>query len=405
MKGKSRVVVSVLLSVFLLCGAAAADLVYTVIDDNAQSGSLGIIDDTLNAASTGVPTTGDPAVFSFLDGEETRVALVDHDSWGASGGDVVTIYDPDGGWAALTPPNYRWGALATNIHDMEAWNGKLYSANNGCYLPSQAGAITVASISDYQITSENYKYEDASGDYLSHAVRVLFFNGNFYALFSLANSDFNYKESKVVKLDGDLNFIKEFDVGKNAADMVVWNGKIAVAYLGGYQESGTVGGINVIDLSQEEPEDAVTSLNLGTDSGEIKSLCVVGSDLYFVGLKYDAIYNGQGTLYKWTGSKTKVKEADSATYHFTCYQVVYDPKLEALVAALGSQVFVIDPSDNTIKKTFSAVDLGGNIASIAVVAKASAPESGGSGGGCNAGLMAFAALLLVLPLALRKKSR
>jgi Synergist-CTERM protein sorting domain-containing protein len=403
MKSKLRFVAGVLSVVFLLCGAAAADVVYTVVDDNYVSGSLGIIDAALEAAPTYIPTTGDPAVFSFLDGEKTRVALVEHDSSGIGGGDVVTIYDPDGGWTESTPPSSRWGIRATNIHGMEMRNDKLYSACYGLLPKNQPGAIAVTSISDYQMTSQSYEYEYKSGDYLPHAEKVLFFNENFYALFSLVSSDFSYGGSKVVKLDGDLKFIDEFDVGENAADMVVWDGKIAVAYMGGYQDSTTAGGINVIDLSEEDSGKAVTDLELGSDSGEIPSLCTADSALYFIGLKYDENYKSQGTLYKWTGTgKEEVRKGDLSS-KFT-YQVVYDFAINALVAAFGDKVAVLG-LDGTEKKIFDNVALEGNIYSLAVVAKASAPGSSNGGGGCSTGLTAFSALLLVLPLALRKKSR
>ncbi|MDR1048938.1 MAG: SYNERG-CTERM sorting domain-containing protein, partial [Synergistaceae bacterium] len=162
------------------------------------------------------------------------------------------------------------------------------------------------------------------------------------------------------------------------------------------------GGIDVIDLSKE-PSSAVAPLDLGTDQGQVAPLCAAGSDLYFIETKVLddswANWRAEGALYKWTGTG-KQKLRDGSGYPTL---LAYDPATQAVVAALnGDEVVVLDRDGEEID-TFDNTDLGGNIYSLAVVAKATPPDSPG-GGGCDAGLTAFG-VLLVLPLALRKKSR
>jgi Synergist-CTERM protein sorting domain-containing protein len=390
MKGKSRVVVSVLLSVFLLCGAAAADVVYTTGNFQDGTGTLGIIRENTEPAflSDFAP---DVRVFSFLDGDETRVAVREYE-YGRSDG--IYIYDPETGWS--DPINETWekGSLkAINIYDIAVLGENLYAA---CY---DSGNVVEVSTSDYKPTGRSYTYPTPDG-FVAHGVKVLVLNGDIYALFILDEGDyFTYGKSKLVKLNNDLEAVATFDVGANAADMTAMSGKIAIAYLGGPYIAATEGGIDVFDTTTEE----VTPLERSAGPGKgINSVCSDGKNaLYYIELELSGtdVYSGnieKSTLYK-QGATTPIKELSTG---YSSNYLVYDSEEKNVVAGSGGNILIFDDSE-TLEKTYPIA----NLYSLAAVKKASAPEPGGSGGGCNAGLMAFAALLLVLPLALRKKSR
>jgi Synergist-CTERM protein sorting domain-containing protein len=133
--------------------------------------------------------------------------------------------------------------------------------------------------------------------------------------------------------------------------------------------------------------------------------------LYFIGQRYEATDSPPvSTLYKWEGWQTdqnsikKIETDISSTGYI--YQVAYDSRDKKVVTLAGDKILVFD-RDDTLKKEFFNTDLGGSAYSLALTDSAGGgrePDNDDSSG-CNAGLTMFAALLFVLPLALRKKSR
>jgi Synergist-CTERM protein sorting domain-containing protein len=386
----------VLSVVFLLCGAAAADVVYAVSD--YATGEIGIIDSNLEAKPLGISTTGDPVIFSFSEEKESRVMVVERDSLGGNGGDAVIVYED--GMAPIE--NQKWEGCS-NIHGIAPSDDKFYAAFFGNLAGGKPGPVAAISFSDYKTVQDKYEHPITDG-YSAYPEKVLIVDGHVYALFSLAKEgasayEFEYDKSKLVKLDMNLQPIQTYDVGKNAVDMTLWGGKIAVAYWGGNQEPGASGGVDVFDPATGEVEP------LTTEDGGVTALCVADNDiLYFITQEQDSSFKTSSKLYKWASpSKGKTLVHDISSDVWTFPAVAYDAVAGNIVATAGDTIWIFDKDG--LKKSFNNQSLGGKAYSLAVVAKASAPGSSNDGGGCSTGLTAFSALLLVLPLALRKKSR
>jgi Synergist-CTERM protein sorting domain-containing protein len=403
-------------AVLLLCGAAAADIVYTTSDyATGELGTIGIGGNPTVSPSLVPGLGGDTAVFSFPDGSgKPRVALVELDSLAALGGDTVSIYDPANWTAPLS--SKRWTG-AVNIHGMAASGSMLYVACNGSRTSANSGSnIVQVSMTDYQPTGKAYNYEDSSG-YTAYAEKVLIVGGNVYALFSRAKGGYTeYEKSKLVKLTKDLVEVAEYDVGPNAVDMAAANdgSGIVVAYRGGPQAAGTVGGLDVFSAQTGE----VKSLSDGKDlikDQMIAGLCYVNElRLYFIGQRYETAdsWTPISTLYKWTGTTDaadpihEVKDISSAMGY--SYQVAFDGKNgKKIVTLAGDKILVFNLDDNDPEETFTSTELGGNAYSLALTDSASGGNSDGnsdgeSSSGCNAGLTTAFLVLAVLPLALRK---
>jgi Synergist-CTERM protein sorting domain-containing protein len=391
--------------VFLLCGAAAADIVYTTSDYIAGTGTLGVIDAEMEVKSGLANLTGDAVVFSFSDGGSSRVAVVERNY---TVGDTVIIYDPRD-WTPLF--NERWSD-AMNIHGIASSGGMLYAA---CYASRgvEGSKIIQASTSSYKLTEKEYVYPTTDG-YIANAEKVVVFEGYVYALFSRGKAvegtypnDYEYAPSKLVKLTMDLGeSVEEWDVGANAVDMAVANSGILVAFAGGSQTSGTVGGIQIVNTKTGNVENLTEGKDLVKDQ-MIMGVCYVNETcLYFIGQQYAAPgdWTPVSKLYRWAGTMdaqtpiTEVLDISSETGY--SYQVAYDARNDKIVTLAGDEILVINRND-TLEEDFSSVALGGGAYSLTLVNSASGGNDDGGSSGCNAGLTAFL-LALVLPLALCK---
>jgi Synergist-CTERM protein sorting domain-containing protein len=388
-------------TLLLLCGPAAADIVYTTSDWQSSTGELGlIVGDTANTVSSAL--VGDSRVFSFLDGDNSRVAVREY-TYSDSGqlADRVFILDPETTW--LDPPieNPSWekGSLkASNTYSMAVFENYLYAA---CY---DSGNVVEISMSDYKPTGRSFTYpsENLSGNLSARGIQVLASGDSIYALFILDAGDFvTHSEGKLVKLDRELQLLGEISVGKNPKGMAVWGGKIAVAYLGGPYEAVSSGGIDLVDFDLTSKTSLVTSAS----SKAVEAISRDGADtLYFIEITMTGTasnFSGsisESTLYKLPegGSVQKIAELSTG---YTFNHLTYDSENGNIVVGSGGKVYLFD-GDWAQKKEVSVP----NLSSLAVVAKATPPEPPESAVGCDAGLTAFG-VLLVLPLALRKKSR
>jgi Synergist-CTERM protein sorting domain-containing protein len=400
--------------VLLLCGAAAADIVYTTSDyTTGELGTISIGENSTVSPSLVPGLGGDTAVFSFSDGSgKPRVAIAEH----LAASDTVTIYDPNDGWGTRIAQE-SWsvnGVPVYNIHGMAASGNMLYAACNGSRMSANSGSnIVQVSMTDYRPTGKAYNYEDSSG-YTAYAEKVLVLGNDVYALFSRAKGGYTeYGKSKLVKLTKDLVKVDEYDVGENALDMVAVNdgNGIVVAYMGGPQAYGTVGGLDQVFTKTGN----VVSLSDNKDlikAQMIMALCYINERcLYFIGQNYetaDLMIPPVSKLYRWAGSMdaaapiTEVADISSATGY--SYQVAFDNKSgEKVVTLAGDKILVFNLDNNTPEKEFPGTELGGSAYSFALTDRASGGSSDDeSSSGCSAGLTAAFLVLAVLPLALRK---
>ncbi|MDR2174542.1 MAG: SYNERG-CTERM sorting domain-containing protein [Synergistaceae bacterium] len=411
MRGKFRVAAGVLLAVFLICGAAAADIVYTTADFSTYTGELRVIGNDSAVSQSIASVTSDTAVFAFRDGAgKRRIAVVERDY---TVGDTVTVCDPADEMTRLFQE--KWTG-AKNIYSIAASGGMLYAA---CYagMGAEGAKVVQVSLSDCKPTGKEYAYPVVDG-YYPHATKVLTIGGSVYVLFNREKGNYpnyEYAESKLVKLTADLEYVEAYDVGKNAEDMVSANdgNGIVVAYMGGPQAAGTVGGLDLVHTKEDIAGDRVESLSEGRDWAQmIKGLCYVNTQcLYFIGQRYETAGSlaPVSTLYRWTGTTDapnpikEVSDISSSTGY--SYQVAFDAKNDKIVTLAGDRILVFN-RDDTLKEEFTGVELNGAAYSLTLTDSASGgrEDSDDGGSGCNAGLTAFLAVL-VLPLALRRKSR
>jgi Synergist-CTERM protein sorting domain-containing protein len=398
-----RKLLAALSAVFLLCGAAAADIVYTT-SENYTAGALGVISSDLTTPpSIIVPgLNGDAAVFSFRDGAgKPRVAIIER--LFANDGDRVWIYDTENWNNPLF--NLVWPG-AINIYGMAASDNMLYVAcHNTMYPEEKQSKIVQVSMPDYKLTGKEYAPKSDSDGFYPHTTRILAIDNNIYALFLWEkNIASDYAKSKLVKLTANLEFVEEYDVGPNAVDMVAVNDGdgIVVAYMGGPQAAGTVGGLDIFHTGTGIVEHLPKVKDLDQ---MIAGVCYVNPlCMYFIGQSGDWPYTSK--LYKWTGTTddptiTKVKDISSTTG--SSYQVAFDAKNEKIVTLAGNEILIFNLDKNEPEETFTTSDLGGSAYFFALTDSASGGNSNSeSSSGCNAGLTAAFLVLAVLPLGLRK---
>jgi Synergist-CTERM protein sorting domain-containing protein len=405
-------ILAALLVILLFCGIAAAEIVYTTADFSKGTGELGVIrEGKATPLAAGFPA--DVRVFSFSKEGKSLLAVREYEYDQSDG---VYIYDPKTDWDPSIP-NITWEKDAvecSNIYDIAVSGENLYAICN------DSGNVVEIALSDYKPTGRSYAYPALDG-FAAHGVKLLALNdGRIYALFILEKANYStYNKSKLVELDRNLEYVTEFDVGENAMDMVNANNGngIVVAYAGGYQRFGTTGGLDLVHTKADFAGKRVESLSNGKKLIEdqmITKVCYVDTHcLYFIGQSYeeDVGWPPVSTLYKWTGTMDAetpievVRDISSSQYS---YQVVFDGNNGKIVTLAGDRILVFNLDNDEPKEEFDSFGLDGlQPYSMALVNSASGGSGNDDGGssGCNAGLAAFAAFLLVLPLALRKKSR
>ncbi|GHS99747.1 hypothetical protein AGMMS50276_23980 [Synergistales bacterium] len=406
MKMKRIMIAALVLSVF--AASAAADVLYTTVDASYTSGTLGAIGENLLVTQPLVSNlTGDTLLFTFKNGGDDRVVVVDKNADGT--GDRIFVYDPKPKNWSIVGNKELPGAV--NIHGMTvssvaAASGKLYIAAYGNIASNKAGAVLAASTTDYTLLPIEPYTPKADGEYLPHGEKVIVLGDYIYALFSMGNSSFEYAPSKLVKLDLNLNFVAEYEVGKNAIGMTPWDNGLAVAYYDGYQGQGSVGGVDFFHPTTGLVTSLVDGVKLG-GGGMVPSVCRADANtLYFIGQQYDENYVSTSKLYRLRGGAIKeIADISSAGY---TYSVNYDAKNGVVAVAAGDSIVLYENSDGTELGKFNPAKLGGNVYSLAILDSASGGGSGGggSGGGCDVGVLGL--LVLIIPAFLfvtRKKSR
>ncbi|MDR1741289.1 MAG: hypothetical protein LBR38_05510 [Synergistaceae bacterium] len=395
---------AVALVVAALTGTAGADVMYTTSDyTNGALGAISLAKVEAKLVEGFALLGGDTALFSLGEGDAARVLLVEHN---ITDGDRAYVFSPSEPSDVLFNP--AWSTI-NNTYDAAMLNGKLYVADNGLYAPATNGPVVEVNTTDYMPTNTSYSYTASEGN-TSHAVKVAAVGDSLYALFTLASGDYpyDYAQSVIMKLSASMEELGKKEVGENASDMAgivaVGEDKIAVAYNGGAQESGNVGGIDIVTFSSggisSEP------LELPSNVGEIAAVCYDGSKLYFIGVNYAS---SEKTLYSTPVDHDARNVVSVDTVETTSYvppRVEYDPYNNVIVALIGDEIRIYG-SDGHID--FDNKDLGGYPYSIAIVPSSSTPQPGGSSGGCGvfgaAGLLALLAPWVLLRLRLRLRPR
>ena len=318
---------------------------YTVVDSGYSQGLAGAI----NGERTGVPTTftsqtkvtllnGDPAIFNFFQGNESRLVLRQY-TYSTTALKANKIIDPlAASWSSLvTDP--IWSNVA-NLHAVATKGNFLYATGydlariavvdmNSSYTQAPS-----TSIPTYQFPTSWPAISLPTGAE-SHGEGLVVVGNYLYALFTVNPSGgySTYSNSIVVKFGinsstGALTYINKLEVGKNAFTLEHFNNKLYVCALGGMQNAGSANAdtrLDIIDLSTFTK----TSVTKATGMvGDFRDITIVDASTAYVFLgNYDASFgNLVGGVYRTSVANltspalwTQVSAVNSSGYLWGIY--------------------------------------------------------------------------------------
>jgi Synergist-CTERM protein sorting domain-containing protein len=405
-----------------LCGAAAADVFYTVVDSTYTNGSAGIavkngdkleiMKDLLTGIGGGVYTS------RFFDASGKERLMISNFAYDAA--DAVKIWDlNENDWSAPIFDSREWHA--SDVYGAVSLGEYLYvAAQVRDYVASdnqKSGEVIKVRMSDWKAV-DRYAFENR-GECRRHINGIKAYNGKIYTVANVTNFK-DYEDSEVFEFDPD-NIsggpARKADIGVNPGAMskplALYGNKLFVSCAG----NTSSGGFWAVDL------DAMTAsqvLNLE----EIKSLTgldvakamgiAIADDGAALLLINDGATWAPSALYATSAAKllssapaldkagTKI-DAPAEGYAF---YAEYDSENSLFWVGRG-QGLEARGKDGALIKSWTPAELGDNIYSIAVIRNknVTTPPAGteGSGGGCGVGFGAPLALLAAAALLLRRK--
>lgn len=395
-----RVVVTALtLSVLGSSAALAATenlFGYTVVNSSYSAGLAGAI----NGDRTAAPTTftsstkvtglnGDPALFNFFQGNESRLVLRQYNVANPSSLIANKILDPVA--AAWTPSltEKTWSNVR-NLHAVATKGKWLYATGY------DLAKIAVMNMdSSYTQAPYNYQFPTTWPSIPTsvvpagasvHGEGLTVVDNNLYALFTVnpGGSYEVYSDSVVVKFDinvstGALTYLGYITVGKNAFTLDHYNNKLYVCGLGGMQNAGSANAdtrLDIIDLATFTKTPVTKTASM---TGDFRDITIVDANNAYVFLgNYDASFaNMVGGVYRTTVANlaspslwTKVSDVNSAGYLWGIYA---DSNRFWFVK--GNQIDIYPglptSTSNVATKTFTPTQLGytgGNLNSAIILA-------------------------------------
>jgi hypothetical protein len=341
-----RVVVTTLtLSVLGSSAALAATenlFGYTVVNSGYSEGLAGAISGERTAAPTTFTSStkvtglnGDPALFNFFQGTESRLVLRQY-TYSTTSLLPNRILDPVA--AAWTPSltEKTWNNVA-NLHAVATKGNYLYATGY------DLARIAVVDMSNSYTEKTSYQFPTAWPSIPTsvvptgasvHGEGLTVVGSNLYALFTV-NPSGNYSvysDSIVVKFNilgnGNLSYVGYITVGKNAFTLDHYDNKLYVCGLGGMQNAGSANAdtrLDIIDLATftKTPVTKTSSM-----TGDFRDITIVDANTAYVFLgNYDASFaNMVGGVYRTTVANlaspslwTKVSDVNSAGYLWGIY--------------------------------------------------------------------------------------
>lgn len=394
-----RVVVTALaLSVLGSSAALAATenlFGYTVVNSGYSEGLAGAI----SGERTGAPTTftsstkvtglnGDPALFNYFQGTESRLVLRQY-TYSTTSLAPNKILDPVA--AAWTPSltEQTWSNVA-NLHAVATKGNFLYATGY------DLAKIAVVNMSNgYAQTTNNYQFPTTwpsiptsvvPAGAQCHGEGLTVVGNNLYALFTVnpTGGYSVYSDSIVVKFNinnntGALNYVNYITVGKNAFTLDHYNNKLYVCGLGGMQNAGSANADTRLDIIDLTSFTKTTVTKTGSMTGDFRDITIVDANNAYVFLgNYDASFgNMVGGVYRTTVANlaspsawTKVSDVNSAGYLWGIYA---DSNRFWFVKGNQIDIFPGLPAStsDTATKTFTPTQLGytgGNLNSAIILA-------------------------------------
>lgn len=284
---------------------------YTVVNSGYSQGLAGAI----SGERTGNPTTftsstkvtglnGDPALFNFFQGNESRLVLRQYNYTPVA--PPNRIIDPfAASWNPLVSPS--WSNVA-NLHAVATRGNYLYATGY------DLGRIAVVDMTDGYAEINSYQFPTAwpsipvPAGASVHGEGLAVVGNNLYALFTI-NPDGGYEvysDSIVAKFsilpNGNLNYVNYITVGKNAFTLDHYNNKLYVCAVGGMQNAGFANPDTRLDIIDLATFTKTTVTKTGGMIGDFRDITIVDANTAYVFLgNYNASFaNMLGNVYRTT---------------------------------------------------------------------------------------------------------
>lgn len=385
----ARFVSATIVALCALSSCAWADVVYAT-----ATGELGIVErlssgdfEVKRALASGLGQ--DASLLAFRRDDRPYVLAVTH----APGGDSVTAWDASHGWGE--PVARRTFAGITDVHGLDASrNGRaVFAAARSA--SGDAQIIEIRADAGYVVSADPFVFPKEQGD--AQAVRALVRGNEIYGLFAVSSGG-AWRPSKLVRMDGRLVMFSDAsscDVGANATDMLVADGRVAVSHWGGPEGPGASGGVDL--FFPNRGRDQVEQIVSGDAYGGVVTLCEDGDEgMWFVRQRHAG--DGRGdTLWRRTrrGELTQAADLGSSA---GAVQLAWDDEDDELAVMTEDGIRIYD-ADGALRHHLPASALGGTPVSIATV-RPHADES--KNGDCGTSGMGALALLSLAALRRRR---
>lgn len=366
---------------------------YTVVNSGYSQGLAGAISGERTAAPTTFTSStkvnglnGDPALFNFFQGNESRLVLRQYNYTPTA--PANKILDPVAStWTPLVSPS--WNAVA-NLHAVATKGNFLYATGY------DLAKIAVVNMSSSYAQINSYQFPTAWSSYIPtsvvpagasvHGEGLAVVGDYLYALFTVNPSGGYsvYSDSVVLKLyidsaTGELDYEGYITVGKNAFTLDHYNNKLYVCALGGMQNAGSSNPDTRLDIIDLATFTKTTVNKTSSMTGDFRDITIVDANTAYVFLgNYNASFaNMLGGVYRTSvanltspSSWTKVSDVNSAGYLWGIYA---DSNRFWFVK--GNQIDIYPglpaSTSDAATKTFTPGDLGytgGNMNSAIILA-------------------------------------
>ena len=415
-KKRGFLAIALVLCMVVFAAPAMADVVYTVVDNSYAAGTVGVVAKNASGDLSVTPNVitnlnGDNAVFSFVNADNQPRIMISQYTVGQP--DLVWIYDVK---AMNGSPlkEVKWENFS-NKRAISAQGQYLYAVDY-----DNANIVRVNMKDETYVQDKYYHFTTDLEGYQTKGESVAAVGGYVYTLFTTVKDPWgagDYKPSKLVKFDSDLNVVSSADVGKNSVKMTVADGKIYIASIGGKQNYGSYNNDSMLEMVDPDTMAVKTLLKAENMKSQISDWAYDFRDIavdaignvYILAGAYDSYgYSLESRIFKTTLSSLQSGSigsefADPSGLGFT-WELRYDEKNSELICTAGYQINVYDKDGKVTE--IDATQLKGNLYSVAVIeeAKPTPTPSGGSSGGCSAGFAGLA-LLAFAPLALRSRKK
>jgi hypothetical protein len=378
---------------------ADADIFYTVETTEYATGSAGVITKSGSAFSvrknvvTNLP--GDSWGFTFKDHNGDLRAMVREYNYGPNDG--VYVWNPSD-WSKPVINRSDWGS---NFHAVSANGQYLYLTTYESYAGGggneDTGEVVRVDMKNGYVRDAYHHYErftsDAGNVLSPHAEGVYASGGKIYVLYAMPyNGVYEYEASEIVEYDSNLNVLSKVQlknssgaVGKNAAHMAYYGGKLYVVCMGGYQGPESWGDIWEVDISNMTARQVLDGQDIPYEMSDGTTAAVgmygiqFASDgtAFILTGSYSASNTFRARLFVTTASNLSNVNEGNVVVKFGAksgysWDILWDESASTLWCMAGTELQARAKNGGLIR-TFTPSELGDNIYSISLLNGGSTP--------------------------------